>query len=372
MKHFTPAKIIGLVGLLVVATAAGSAAAAPPQGAPGPVAPPQAAPAAPSPKQAPSTCENTPGQSTGATSPTASGDPYGPEALVADALSKLCLSDDQRGAVEQLGREVKPKEEAVANARHAFVTTLAEEVRADNFDESALEPKIADLVKARQDASPVMRKALEDLHGILDPGQRAAFVDALEGRMKDIRDGAKGWLDSMATDLGLSDDQKTRIKDVLDRSQSNVESDIDRTKAVFDAFKGDQFSIEQIAPESDVGTRTRSRVAAMVTTAREIASILTEDQRSKLADKIEARTEGGAPGETPSTGKPSTGTPSTGTPSSEDVGTTDQDLFIGGGYRAGAVRGWGAGYGYGGGYYRGVRTGYVAGYPFAGYGPGIW
>lgn len=394
MKHFTPAKIIGLVGLLVVATAAGSAAAAPPQGAPAQPAAPQAAPAAPGHEEAPSTCENMPVPSTSdTTSSTASGDPYGPEALVADALSKVCLSDDQRGAVEQLGREVKPKEEAVATARHAFVTTLAEQVRADNFDENALKPKIDDLVKAREDASPVLRKALEDLHGILDPGQRAAFVGALESRMKDIKDGAQGWLDSMAKDLALSDDQKTRIKDVLARSQSNAESDVDRTKGVFDAFKGDQFSIEQIAPESDVGTRTRTRAEAMVDAAREIAGILTEDQRTKLADKIEARTQGNAPGEAPSTGtppntappntgmpntgtgrvEPSTGIPNTGAPGTEDVGTTGQGLFVaGGGYRAGVVRGWGGGFGYGGGFYRGVRTGYVAGYPFAGWGPGIW
>lgn len=400
MKHFTAAKLIGLVGLVVVATAAGTASAAATQ-----ATPPQTGQQ----QQAPSTCASTTGSSD-TTSPIITGDPYGPAALVADALSKVCLSDDQRGAIEQLGREVKPKEEAVANARHAFVTTLAEEVRSDNFDDSALRPKIDDLVKTHEDASPVMRKALEDLHGILDSGQRAAFVDAIEARMKDIGDASKSWLDSLSKDLGISDDQKAHIKDILDRSRSDVDSDRDRAKSIFDAFKGDQFSIDQVAPEKDVGARVRSRADAMVDCARDIAGILTADQRNKLADMIESKIGGNATGaepsgKTPSTGTPSTGTPATGTPSTgtpstgtpstgtpntqpstgepsqqapsdENVDTSQEALFIGrgGGYRVGAVRGWGGGYGYAGGWgYRGVRTAYFGGYPFiGGYAPGIW
>lgn len=359
MKHFSPAKLIGLAGLLVVGSAGSAAMAAPPAATP--VQPGHAQ------QQAPSTCEGMTGGSSSTSDTmgsTVSGDPYGPEALVADALSKVCLSDDQRGAVEQLGREVKPKAEEVSTARHAFVTTLAEQVRADNFDDSALKSKIDDLVKAREDASPVLRKALEDLHAILDTGQRAAFVDAIEGDMKQISDALKGRLDSLATDLGLSDDQKSRIKDVLTKAQADNEVDRDRAKAVFDAFKGDQFSIDQIAPESDVGMRTRQRDEQMVSNARQIADILTADQRSKLADKIESRVEGGGS----STGTPSTMPPST---RGENLGTTDQSLFVGGGYRAGAVRGWGWGGGYYGGRYGAVRTGYAAGYPFGGY-YGVW
>ncbi len=362
-------------------------------------APPAATPVQPGhgQQQAPSTCAGMTGGSSSTndtTGSTVSGDPYGPEALAADALSKVCLSDDQRGAVEQLGREVKPKAEEVSTARHAF-----EQVRADNFDESALKPKIDDLVKAREDASPVLRKALEDLHGILDTGQRSAFADAIEGRMKQISDSSKSWLNSLATDINLSDDQKSRIKDVLTKEQADNEVDLDRAKAVFDAFKGDTFSIEQVVPESDVGMRTRACAEHMVDSARQVADILTADQRTKLADKIESRIEGGATGAgapstgtpntmPPSTGAPSTGTPSTGTPSTvtprsgapnsntpsmgdEGLDTTDQGVFIGGGYRAGAVRGWGWGGGYVGGGYRSLSTGYVAGYPFGGY-YGVW
>ena len=350
MKNFTPAKLIGVVGLLVVATAAGTAVAAPPQ-----AAPPRPAGS----QQTPTTCQSMTGAAASeATNPTASGDPYGPETLVADALSKVCMSDDQRAAIDRMGKDVSPKERAVANARHSFVMELAEQLRSGTIDDSALKPQIDALVKARDEASPILHKALDDLHGILDSGQRAAFVDALEARMKEIRDASGNWLDSFAKDLGLSDDQKLRMKQVLAMEQSDLQVDRDRTKAIFDAFKGDDVSIDKLAPESDVGPRTRARAEEMVAIAKQVASILTPEQRSRLADKLQAKRE-----QTFDIQEPST----------QDLGTSEQGFVVrGGGFRVGAVRGWGGGYARGWGY-GGVRTGYVAGYPFiGGYGPGIW
>ena len=402
MKH-SAAKLIGVVGLLVAATATGTSFAQAPQSAP---------PAPGGQQQAPNTCQSKGGgpSTSDTTSPIATGDPYGPVALVVDSLSKVCLTDDQRGAIEQLGREVRPKEEVVANAHHALVTTLAEDVRSDNFDDAALKSKVDDVVKARKDSSPTLRKALEDLHGILDSGQRAQFVDAIDARLDHMKNASKSWADKLATDLGLSDEQKTRVKDVLDTTKSDLESDRDRVKAVFDAFKGDQFNVDQIAPESDVETRVRARTESMVRCAREIAAILTADQRSKLADKIESKAEkneagthpsGGTQGTgTPNTGAPNSGTPNVGTPNMgapgvgapgmggpgtgttypQGTGTPGGDLnrnqqyqFIGG-YGFGPIGGWGyGGLGYGAGYGTYQSTTYVGGYPFiGGWGPGIW
>jgi len=385
MKH-SAAKLIGVVGLLVAATATGTSFAQAPQSAP---------PAPGGQQQAPNTCQSKGGgpSTSDTTSPIATGDPYGPVALVVDSLSKVCLTDDQRGAIEQLGREVRPKEEVVANAHHALVTTLAEDVRSDNFDDAALKSKVDDVVKARKDSSPILRKALEDLHGILDSSQRTQFVDAIDARMDQMKRASKSWADRLSTDLGLSAEQKTRIKDVLDTTKSDLESDRDRVKAVFDAFKGDQFNVDQIAPESDVETRVRARTEAMVRCAREIAAVLTADQRSKLADKIESKAERNEGGRNPSgrtqgTGSPNTGTPSMGTPSTgttypqgtgtpgSDLNTIQQNQFVGG-YGFGPIGGWGYGGGYGAGYGAGYGTytssTYVGGYPFiGGWGPGIW
>ncbi len=405
MKRFTAARLIGHIGLVVVATAAGTALAA-------------QAPATTTGQESPTTCESTPNPAPPEPSDqTVSGDPYGPQKLIADALSKVCLSDQQRVAIEQLGKEVRAKEDVVSEARHSFIKALAEQVRSDHVDAGALRPEIDALAKAREEASPVMRKALEDLHGILDAGQRATFVDALVDDMKQLKDASAGWFDSMASELGLTDGQKERIKNDLTQAKTDNELDRDRAKAVFDSFKGNDFTIEKVSPESEVGPRTHARAEKMVTLAKEIADTLTPQQRAELADKIEAKATKGAPGTAPppSTGTPNTGTPgnaappgseapgygapgygapgygapNTGTPGTqapgtavpgEGMGQSHQGFVAAGGVRRGVVGGWGGGYGgwgrggfVGGARYGAVSTGFVGGYPFmGGYGPGIW
>jgi hypothetical protein len=103
---------------------------------------------------------------------------------------------------------------------------------------------------------------------------------------------------------------------------------------------------------------------------REIAAILTADQRSKLADKIESKAERNSAGRNPSGGTQGTGTTypqGTGTPGS-DLNRVQQNQFIGG-YGFGPIGGWG----YGGGYGVYQSSTYVGGYPFiGGWGPGIW
>jgi hypothetical protein len=343
MKRFTPARLVGHIGLVVVATAAGTAMAATPRFATGQEAP------------APS-CETWPNPPTPELpNPSASGDPYGPQRLIANALAKACLTDQQRAAVERLGPEVNAKEEIVGEARHSLIKALAEQLRSDHVDARTLGREIDTLVKAREEASPVMRKTLEDLHGILDSGQRAAFVDAIEADMKALGAASKSWFDLFAADLGLTESQKERIQVDLTQATAEAEMDRDKVKAEFDAFKGDTYSIEKISPEPDVGQRTRANAEKMVIVAKEVADILTAEQRSRLADRIESKPVGAAPS-----------TPSL-------FGTSRQGL-VAGGRRGGAMIGnWGNGYFGRVGYFGGLGMGYGAGYPFIGtWRPSIW
>jgi Spy/CpxP family protein refolding chaperone len=283
--------------------------------------------------------------------------------LVSGALAKTCMSDDQRAAVDKLGKRVADKEHEVADARHALILALAEQVRTGKIDEGALKDEVDALVKARTDASPELRKDLEDLHGILDKDQRGTFVDAIEGRMKELAQASPSYLDSMAKDLKLSDDQKTAIGKVLDQSKTELQDERKNAKAAFDAFRGDDFSIEKILPAAQVGDKLHAKLEGMIRSAKEITPILTPEQRGELADKIEARA--GARG--------SAGTQSAAPRASSEPESVDQSqealVAARGGFRAGAVRGWGGGYASS----VSVNRGYVAGYPFVGgFGPGIW
>jgi Spy/CpxP family protein refolding chaperone len=284
--------------------------------------------------------------------------------LISGALATVCLTDDQRAAAEQLGKRVAAKEHEVSDARHAFLTALAEQVKAGTVDESALKDKIDAVAKARVDASPEVRKDFEDLHGILDKDQRATFVDAIEGRLKAVSDASGSWLESLSKDLKLSDDQKTAISKVLDESKPELQDERKIAMGAFDAFRGDDFSMEKIAPVEKVGDKTRARLARMIHSAKEITAILTPEQRAELADKIEAKAAG-------TKGSAGAQNPATSTSSEPEITDEAQEAFVAGraAYRSGAVGAWGGGY-----MARGatVSRGYVGGYPFMGYGPGIW
>ncbi len=350
------------------------------------------------------------------------GDPTGIGSLIADGLSRVHLNQDQRGRVEDLGKRVNEREQAVTNAHHDLRDALAEQVRAGKVDEHALDNDVDALVRAREEASPVLRRAFEDLHGILNPQQRGELVDAITNRLGDTRDDAGQWFDQLSRDLQLTDEQKPRVREILDGAKPTIDEDSDRARRVIDAFKGDQFDVDEIVPVEEVGSHTRDRARGMIGIARDLVDVLTPEQRSRLADKLEQRgqEEGrgqqgqpgqygpqqggpgqygpqqgqygpqqgqygpqqGAPGQFGQQGAPGQFGPqqpqgSPIQPQMTPLGATHDAFVAGGGFRAGGFRaggfrGWGGG-GFRAGHVTVARGGYAAGYPFiGGYAPFIW
>jgi Spy/CpxP family protein refolding chaperone len=330
---------------------------------------------------------------------------HGIVSLIAAALSKIALSDEQRAAIEKLGPKVHEAEQKVAEARRSFREALAEQLAAGKVDAQTLQSKIDALVEAREEASPVLRKALEQLHGILEPNQRVELADTIEGWMKDLAESSRTFAADLGKDLNLSDEQKGRIRETMDEAKPQLEEERTKAIAVFEAFKNEKFSMEDISPVAKVGEKTRVRAEAMVERAKALTSILTPEQRQKLVEKLatkaEEKSEKGKKGEKeeeveeeeeeqepqqrapqPQLG-PQQQQQMEAPPLQESIGTVPQGLVVRGGYRAGAVRGWGGGYGYRAGGYRvgvgGYRVGYGAGYGYragyplvGGYGPDIW
>lgn len=383
MKLFTRATFVGPM-TLALATA-GSAAAAPPGGA----------------AQAPATCEGmeekAPTQEEKAPTQEESRPPeaeprrehHGPVALVGEGLSRICLSDEQRAAIEALGRRVSAKEQQVMEARRALRSALVRQIESGGIDERALTDEVDALVKAREDASPVFRKALEDLHGILDQGQRAALADAIQKRVQERTEASRGWFEAFAKELSLSEQQKNRIHEMLTKARPQLDEERATAAAVFDAFKKDDLSMEKVAPIGDVGKRTRARAEGMVRAAKELAATLTPEQRAELVKRLQTRTmkEKAKPGEAkPGETEPGEAEPEKAEPEEDEeeersgepsrrsqgqpAGEVQQGVVVARGYRAGAVTGWGGGYA---ARRTTVRAGYAAGYPLVGgYGPGIW
>ena len=335
-------------------------------------------------------------------------DHHGIVALIADGLSKVGLNQQQRTEIEQLGKKVTPKEQLVMEARRELQEELAEQLAKGEIDEKEFDDEIEELVDARMKASPVLRSALEDLHEILEPQQRGELVDAITSGMQERSQHAEQWFDEFARDLRLTEDQKTKVKDVLMRAKPTLERDRETAKKVFEAFRGEEFSMDELVPLEEVGKRTRTKAQAMISIAKSLTEILTPEQLDQLARKLEPQEqerqfpgqlerpghgEHGDVGEQQGQEQPSSEQPEQRLlvgqeqgeqpaqqgeqQQDEPLGQVQGGQFIGGigGYRScyfrGGVSGWGGGFSVGRSTM--IGGGYAAGYPFiGGYSVGVW
>jgi Spy/CpxP family protein refolding chaperone len=217
---------------------------------------------------------------------------------MADALGDVPLTDPQRAAIEKLAAEVEQRHADSRAARRAMLLAVAAQVEAGQVSRSALQPLVDAFATALERARPADRASFEQLHTILTPAQRTAFVDALDARMAEhagaVRD--KHSLKQWAEELELSDDQKAQIKDAL-RGQVHGNdhpawAEARQTHAkVMAAFKQDRFVMDEVAPLPDGVARARHVAEYFLRMAEAAVPILTPQQRALAAQKLRARAE---------------------------------------------------------------------------------
>ena len=157
------------------------------------------------------------------------------------------------------------------------------------------------MVAAANAVRPADRQAFETLHGLLDANQRAAFADAMESKAQPSA-GKSGhsMMKEWARDLNLTDDQRSQIKDAMRASSASHAGQRHHDesaephahgKALLEAFRGDRFVMDEVAPTRDAAhmvTRMSGHMIGMLETA---LPILTAEQRTLAAQKIRAHVE---------------------------------------------------------------------------------
>jgi Spy/CpxP family protein refolding chaperone len=206
------------------------------------------------------------------------------EGLVEEALTKIQLREDQTNKLQQLGKEVHEHQAAVKDARNAFLHALGKGLAAGKIEPGALDHEIDNLADAIADAAPEMRIALEKLHDTLDAQQRTEFVNAFDEALRHRLRADRGtkWED----ELGLSADQKARIKEILTEDAPRMDFLIGRLERVMAAFDSDKFNLDEIAPMKNTRERARRLAEGLVKVTGKIADVLTPEQRQKVADKL--------------------------------------------------------------------------------------
>jgi len=238
---------------------------------------------------------------------------HGPAKRVADALATVPLRADQRTAIEQLAKDTETRMEPARKARGDLMIAIADQVQKGAIDRTALQPKIDAVASAHQAAQPGNRAAFEKLHDLLTADQRLAFVNAMQadhGQHQGQRgEGMRNRMQKWATDLGLSQDQQDQIKSKMQaRWQAHFAGAVtgaDQTgavqdghmmaeghkmheqyKAILEAFKGDTFKMDQVAPVQDHREMANGFAGHMLGMLESSLSVLTPEQRTIAANKL--------------------------------------------------------------------------------------
>ena len=228
---------------------------------------------------------------------------HGPLKLAGDALGDVPLTASQRAAIETLATATEARHADDRAARKDLVVTLAAQVQAGQIDRAALQPKIDALVASLQKAQPADRAAFEQLHALLTADQRTAFVDAMQARIGERVGKAfdKHPLKQWAEDLGLTEDQRSQIKDAMKQQwQASAQGHDgppwaeakEHGAKVMTAFKQDRFVMDEVSPAMDVAAKARKMTDHMLGVAQVALPVLTPQQRAIAAQKLRDRAEG--------------------------------------------------------------------------------
>jgi Spy/CpxP family protein refolding chaperone len=224
------------------------------------------------------------------------------------AADDLTLADDKKASLTKIEDSLKPNpdDKNDKSEMKALHTELLTQVKAGKIDQSKLDPHLAAIekdVQARQDKEAA---ALDDLHKLLDAGQRKTVVadvraksEAREAKMAKMaaskEDFAKKRLAHMTDQLTLDDAQQKKVQAIMDKDDTkpaDLHAEMKKQMdALLTAFEGDTFD----AKKQDVFTSGAKRARAMAgkETAflSQVIPLLKPEQRDKLVTTLEKRSQ---------------------------------------------------------------------------------
>lgn len=230
---------------------------------------------------------------------------HGAIKLFGDALGDVPLTASQRAAIEQLASDAEARHVAARTAHQDLLTAVAAQVEAGAIDRAALQPKLDAVAAAIRASQPADRAAFEQLHTILTPDQRSAFVDAVEAHAKALQSQAQGKrsLKQWAEDLQLSEDQKAQIKAAMMDHFRNAKRDPaaggdERPgkasgSTIMAAFKQDRFVFDEVSPPRDASATVGHVTDHLLGLAEVAVPLLSPAQRSLAAQKLREKAASG-------------------------------------------------------------------------------
>jgi Spy/CpxP family protein refolding chaperone len=214
--------------------------------------------------------------------------------LIENALAELQLQPEQRRQIDELKAQAKARHAPVKEAMRALAIALAAQIEKGDIDRCALDKMVTDLASAMAKAHPGDRAALQGLHAILNSEQRTKLVDGIKRGLDEHMKmhGAQRVTEKIARKLDLREDQKVSVQKILTafqevrKAQPGAGEHGKRWKAILDAFTGDRFVLDEVAPATDVTAKRTRLIERHLVVLEAILPVLTDAQRTTLVEKI--------------------------------------------------------------------------------------
>ncbi|MGD0523730.1 MAG: Spy/CpxP family protein refolding chaperone [Polyangiaceae bacterium] len=223
------------------------------------------------------------------------------------AADTVGATPEQQAAIDKIKADLHAKMGPAHEAEKALLTTLADGVAAGNIDMAKVDAAVTGVAAAAGQVHAATADAVNQLHAVLRPEQRAALVDKVEAHWllwknanadeataHEHEEG--GRIAHMQKELGLSADQVEKIKAGFTAQMSAVSAaqgkfnaaEVDaHMKAFGAAFTADQFDSRSLTSadgtNAHMATWGATRMARFYET---VSPTLTPEQRAKLAALI--------------------------------------------------------------------------------------
>lgn len=224
--------------------------------------------------------------------------------FVLAAAETVGVDPEQQAGIDKIKVDFRAKVEPVRLANGGVMKALADQVVAGNVNPANLQPALDGVSAAAGQIHAATADALNQLHTLLRPEQRASLVDKIEAHWTiwkeanagdQATDNARpdGHIAHLQQELGLSADQVQKTRANLASLPGTARGPFDVTageahmKAFATAFVADTFDAKTLSTADPANTKIASWGAnRMVRFYQALTPVLTADQRAKIADKL--------------------------------------------------------------------------------------
>ena len=226
--------------------------------------------------------------------------------FVALSLDTLGTDDAKRPQIEKLQADLHERMKPAREAERNLNKELADEIAAGTFDQAKLDAAMVKVSTASEAVHAATGDALNKLHALLTPEERAQLVEKVRAHWavwRQVNHEAKpggreksGRLAQLTTDLALTPEQADKIAAALKTAMADIHRNFDHDAAkkhieAFEtAFASGKFDAKALSTTAGAnGTFAGHGSKRTVLFYKTVTPLLTPEQRAKLADQLRER-----------------------------------------------------------------------------------